>query len=285
VERLEHRALRAGEARLATGWTSVTSEVTGESEPVTYGVLHWGDHNVNGGVRPFRGEAAYRQMETEVAEAFGQADFPQVVRLLDKHFGTSTYSLRTLFADERRAVLEQVLRASVVDAEAEYRQIYERRAPLMRFLTSLGMPLPPAFRAAAEMVLNAYLREALESAEPEALRVADLVEHARLEGVPLDAEAHGYAASRTIRRLSDACQARPEDLPALVRLESALRLGRSLPFPLDLWHAQNAYHTVRESSLAPMRQREAAGDEAARKWMRHFLALGDLLGFRPPDGA
>ncbi|HVR72252.1 MAG TPA: DUF3536 domain-containing protein [Vicinamibacteria bacterium] len=285
VERLEHRALRAGEARLATGWTSVSSEVTGESELVTYGVLHWGDHNVNGGVRLFRGEAAYREMETEVAEAFGQADFPQVVRLLDKHFGTSTYSLRTLFADERRAVLEQVLRASVVDAEGAYRQIYERRAPLMRFLTSLGLRLPAAFRAAAELVLNAYLREALENFEPEALRVADLIEHARLEGVPLDAKAHGFTASRTIRRLSDACRGGPADLPALIRLESTVRLGRSLPFALDLWHAQNAYHTVRESSLAEMRQRAAAGDEPARTWVRHFLALGGLLGFKPPADA
>jgi hypothetical protein len=223
-------------------------------------------------------------MESEVGEAFGQADFPQVVRLLDKHFGTSTYSLRTLFADERRAVLEQVLRDSVVDAEGDYRQMYERRAPLMRFLTSLGMPLPPAFRAAAEMVLNAYLREALESFEPEPLRVSDLMEHARLEGVPLDAQAHGFTLSRTIRRLSDAHQGRPADLPALIRLESSVRLARSLPFLLDLWQAQNVYHTVREShSLAPMREKARAGDEPARKWLEHFLSLGDLLGFKRPE--
>ncbi len=283
VERLEHRALRAGEARLATGWTSVTSELTGESEPVTYGVLHWGDHNVNGGVRPFQGEAAYRQMEAEVAEAFGQADFPQVVRLLDKHFGTSTYSLRTLFADERRAVLDQVLRASVVDVEANYRQIYERRAPLMRFLTNLGLPLPGAFRAAAEMVLNAYLREALESFEPDPARVADLMEHARLEGVPVDLSGHGFTLSRSIRRLSDAHRGRPADLPALVRLETVVRLARSLPFEVDLWHAQNGYHAVREASLGEMSERAAQGNEAAQTWRRHFLSLGHLLNFRRPE--
>jgi alpha-amylase/alpha-mannosidase (GH57 family) len=280
VERLEHRALRAGEARLATGWMSVTSEVTGESELVSYGVLHGGDHNVNGGVHPFQGEAAYRQMEAEVAEAFGRADFPQVVRLLDKHFGTSTYSVRTLFADERRAVLDQVLRASVQDAEADYRRIYERRAPLMRFLTSLGLPLPGPFRASAELVLNAYLREALESFEPDAARVSDLLEHARLEGVALDQSAHGFTLSRTVRRLADAHLSRSSDLPALVRLESVVRLARSLPFELDLWHAQNGYHLVREATLAGMRERAADGDERAGQWVQHFVGLGDLLGFK-----
>ena len=252
---------------------------------MSYGVLHWGDHNVNGGVHPFQGADAYRQMEAEVAEAFGQADFPQVVRLLDKHFGTSTYSLRTLFADERSAVLDQVLRASVEEAEAAYRQIYERRAPLMRFLTSLGLPLPAAFRASAELVVNAYLREALESFEPDANRVSDLIEHARLEGVPLDRAAHGFSLSRTILRLADAHQGRPTDLPALVRLTSVVRLGRSLPFDLDLWHAQNVYHRVRQESLAAMRAREAGGDEAARNWVHHVAALGDLLGFQPDPPA
>jgi hypothetical protein len=133
------------------------------------------------------------------------------------------------------------------------------------------------------MVLNAYLREALESFEPEPVRVADLMEHARLEGVPLDAPAHGFTLSRTLRRLSDAHQGRPADLPALLRLESSVRLARSLPFELDLWHAQNAYHSVRESSLPEMEARAEAGDEPARKWLRHFLALGDLLGFKPAE--
>jgi hypothetical protein len=264
---------------------SVTSEITGESEPVSYGVLHWGDHNVNGGVGPFQGEEAYRRMESDVTEAFGHADFPQVVRLLDKHFGASTHSLRTLFADERRAVLDQVLRASVVDAEADYRQMYERRAPLMRFLTSLGLPLPGAFRAAAEMVLNAYLREALESFEPDPTRVRDLIENARLEGVALDGPALGFTLSRTLRRLSDAHRGRPSDLPALVRFESAVRLARSLPFELDLWHAQNGYHAVRAALLEETGARAAAGDEAAGRWVTHFVALGDGLGFKRPSGS
>ena len=182
-------------------------------------------------------------------------------------------------------MLDQVLRASVEDTEADYRQMYERRAPLMRFLTSLGLPLPPTFRAAAEMVLNAYLREALESFEPDPVRVADLMEHARLEGVPLDDTAHGFTLSRTIRRLADAQVGRPSDLPALVRFEAAVRLARSLPFEVELWHAQNGYHGVREDLLGPMRERADAGDEPARTWLHHFLALGDLLGFQRPDGA
>jgi hypothetical protein len=221
-------------------------------------------------------------MDAEVSQAFGHADFPQVVRLLDKHFGTSTYSLRTLFADERREVLDQVLRASVQDAEAEYRQIYERRAPLMRFLTSLGLPLPRAFRAAAELVLSGYLREALEATEPDATRVADLIEHARLEGVPLDRRALGFSLTRTIQRLAESHLRQPADLGAVVRFESAVRLARLLPFEVDLWVPQNGYHSVRAALLGPMEERAAAGDEGARAWLTHFLNLGDLLGFQRP---
>ena len=41
---------------------------------------------------------------------------------MDRRFGESNYSLRSLFRDEQRKVLEQILTASLGEAEALYRQ-------------------------------------------------------------------------------------------------------------------------------------------------------------------
>ena len=107
----------------------------------------------------------------------------------------------------------------------------------------------------------------------------------RPKGVPLDHASHSYSLSRTIRRLADAHHGRPTDLPALARLESVVRLARGLPFDLDLWHAQNVYHHVRQEWLVPMRARAETGEEPAGRWLQHFAALGDLLGFQPEPAA
>src|SRR4029078_3790913 len=51
VERLHDQVLESGHARLVLGQAKLTSEITREQFSATYGVLHFGDHNVNAGVR------------------------------------------------------------------------------------------------------------------------------------------------------------------------------------------------------------------------------------------
>ncbi|MGH7904158.1 MAG: DUF3536 domain-containing protein, partial [Candidatus Dormibacteraceae bacterium] len=51
VDRVESRPLQAGVAKLGVGRARVTSEITGESGDFAYGVIHFGDHNLNAGVR------------------------------------------------------------------------------------------------------------------------------------------------------------------------------------------------------------------------------------------
>src|SRR5580700_7363031 len=51
------------------------------------------------------------------------------------HFGGATYSLKSLFRDERQKVVSKLLGSTMAEAEAAYTQIYEHHAPLMGFLS------------------------------------------------------------------------------------------------------------------------------------------------------
>ena len=95
-------------------------------------------------------------------EAFARADFPKAILLLGKHFGTSMFSLTSLFADERRKVLNMIMEPTLREAEASYGSLYEHHAPLIRFLKGAGAPLPKGLALAAELCLNAKLRGSLQ---------------------------------------------------------------------------------------------------------------------------
>src|SRR4030095_16387231 len=96
---------------------------------------------------------------------FSRADFSQVIRILDHHFGESTYSLRSIFHDDQRKTLNLVMQSAIAEAEAVYRQLYETHAPMMRFIADLNVPPPRAFSMAAEFALNSSLRAAFEDPE------------------------------------------------------------------------------------------------------------------------
>ena len=275
---LEDRTVeQAGNATLFVGRTRVASEITRESEELTFGVVHFGDQNLAAGVRRFQDQETYRAMVRDLTGPFARADLPTVIRHLDRHFPGSTYSLKSLFQNEQRRILDRILESTLSAVESVYRGVYERHAPLLRFLEDLKMPLPSAFKLAADFVLNTDLKRAFGDGEFDVERAAELLEEAKGAGVSLESEGLSYALQTTMERLSRRFEHAPLDLVHLQRLEGATALARSLPFEIDLWVPQNVFYSVLKRTYPEVRERAAAGEEAAAEWVRHFRALGDKL--------
>jgi len=254
VERENGRSFRAGRARLAVGRLRVTSERSGKSSLFAFGVLHFGDHNLNAGVKLFADPAAYEAMVAAVGGAFEQGDLAQAIRLLDGFFGDVAYSLKSLFRDEQRRILDVILASTLKETEDELRDVFLHHVPLMRFLRSLGTPLPKSFRAAAEVVLNVDLRRAFEapgidSGGIDFDEVERLLEETRVLGVDPDAKGLSYALEKALLERLDRLESRPEDEELLGDLERIVDLALSAPFQVDLWQAQNRCYGLLQSGV------------------------------------
>jgi len=92
----------AGKMRMALGRAKFTSKITRESAILTFGVLHFFDHNLSGGVHEFQGKESYSTLIKDVSEAFSRADIPEIIRTLERFFGGDTFLLKSLFRDEQR---------------------------------------------------------------------------------------------------------------------------------------------------------------------------------------
>jgi len=281
VERENGRTFRSGRTRLSIGRARVTSGLTGKTGAFAFGVLHFGDHNLNAGVIPWTEEMEeYHILVLEAGAAFEHGDLPQVVRLLDRYFGGMPYSLRSLFRDEQRRVLDRILGSTLAEVEDELRHIYDAHAPLMRFLRTLGTPLPRAFATAAELILNADLRRAVShpAAEPE--EVQRLLDETTALGVDLDRKELSYALEQALGILVDNLRERPEDPERLRRVHEAVTLARSAPFQVDLWRAQNRCYELLQTVYPEQLAKAEEGDEAAAEWVSRFKKLGEGLAVR-----
>ena len=217
-------------------------------------------------------------MVREVTAAFERADLPEVIRLLDTRTSTgSTYSLKSLFRDEQRRILDLILDATLADAGAAYRQIYERHAPLMRFLTDLRMPLPRVLNASAEFVLNTQLCEAFRHDQIDQKRVQSLMQSARREGVALDVPGLCYALQQSLERVAASFRQRPSDFALLQRLEALVGVLQGLPFAVNLRNVQNTYYETLQRVYPDVLKAAERGDKGADAWVSHFSALGVKL--------
>lgn len=266
-----------GKMTLGFGRAAVSSRVTLESQTISYAALHFGDHNIAGGVREFAGSEAYEGAVKEVAAAFSRADIPELIRLFDKHFRENTFSLRSLFRDRQRQVIDLMLTDTLANTEQNYIQMYDQNAPLMLFLSTLGIPIPRALHVAAEQALNGRLREELSQLAVDEAAIHRLLDEARARKVNLDTTTLEYTFHRTVASLAEAVVRDPSALN-LGRLMDAVALRQSLPFEVDLWRAQNVYFGLRARTEPDVRRKANAGEPMALQWMQSFESLRERLG-------
>ncbi len=280
VTRGNHQNRLAGEAKLAVGRALVTSMITREAADLSYAVVNFGNHNAAAGVRLYQDDQTYEKMVQEVTGTFDRADFPGVIRLLDQHFGSTTYSLKELFRDKQRMVLDQILDTTLSEVASDYRRIYDRHVGLIRFLKDLHIPQPKTLFSAAEFVINSKLRRAFMSDLLDLEYIKALLGEAEKSSVPLDGAGLGYIIGLTLERLGEELRAEPMDHALVGHLDEVAGLVRSLPFEVDLWKMQNIYYRLLRAVYPGVRERAGQGDEEAQAWCGRFNSLGDKLQVR-----
>lgn len=280
IKNEDYQTTDCGKTRLAVGRSQVTSEITGESVLFSFGVFHFGDHIINAGVRKYQGEESYQAMVAETTQSCAAADFTEVIRLLDKHFGGSSYSLKSLFRDEQRKALDNILESTMSEIEAAYRQLYDSYYPPMRFLSELGTPVPKAFHAAADLILNIDLHRAVSSDTIDTENISSLINTAKQWQVELDAAGISFDFKENLEKMMTTLADTPSDILNIENLIDCVELAHSMPFSVDLWKAQNLYWGILQTSYPEFKQKAARNDRKAAKWVRSFSSLGELMKIR-----
>ncbi|HEV7786976.1 MAG TPA: DUF3536 domain-containing protein, partial [Thermoanaerobaculia bacterium] len=247
---------------------------------LVFGVLSFGDHNLNAGVRAYDGEEDYQSLIAQAGAAFEHGDLADVIRQLDRYFIHVPYSLKSLFRDDQRRVLDLILASTLGEVEGEFHDVFEKHAPLMRFLRSLGNPLPKPFAAAAEVVLSLDLKRSLENPAADLEETRSLLAQRELLGVDLDSKGLSYTLAQVLETLAIRLEEDPESPDLLRKMTSTVVLARKPPFNVDLWRAQNACYELRQRIYPHQKKEAEAEDAGAAEWVELFRELSERLGVR-----
>jgi len=264
---------RIGEQRLAIGKVHVRSDITWIEETFNFAVLHFGDHNVNAGVQKFWGDEQTRIMQEEIKAAFAKGDLPEVIRLMDKHFGSHNYSLWHLFRDEQVKIFDQILKAQINEIDESLRRTYEHHAPAILVMRNLGLPLPDVLNAIGKFIVNTDLRKVLEAPELDLPGLKQVAEDAMKFYPDLNRFSLGFLAGKKITDLMEKLQKTPEDLSQMETLNKMLEVIGTLQLGPHLWKSQNTLLSISRSLYPQMKDRADKGDEAARRWVEQLEAL------------
>ncbi|MEJ2282400.1 MAG: DUF3536 domain-containing protein [Desulfobacterales bacterium] len=280
TSRRDLHSAETGKAKLAVGRVDIASDITQETAGFYFSVMYFGDHNLGCGIREYMDAESYQRLRQEIFNSFEKADFPQVLRIQDQYFESAHYSLKSLFRDEQRKVLDRILEATETDALSVYRHLFEHHIPLMRFLKDAHSPQPKALAAAGELVLNSDLRREFASDHLDFEAIQALLEEAKLAGIPLDADTLEYTLRNNLEQMTINFLAKPDQHDLLVQMLSGLRLVYALPFDVNLRKVQNLHYSLAQRIYPEYKRKAQQGDDAAALWVTSFEDLSAKLLIR-----
>ncbi len=268
------KSLTAGKAKLVMGKINVSSIITLEEVELVYAACHLGGHTVSGGIRYFDSESRLEYTFKELERAFSIADFAEVIRVIDRHFGSSSYSIRTLFRDQQRRVLNIVMSTVLGELESAIGRLYKEHTPVMRFLNELKTPLPKVYRALAEFDRNMAFKRILND-EIINFDALDLIlNEAKEYNLNLDTTELFHISKEALLRLFKEAFNNPKDVIVLDDILNLLWIITKLPEKGDLSEAQNLYfdiyYKIKDDIIKPL-------DSEEDDWLTPFKEIGKLL--------
>ncbi len=278
VRRISYEIHTSGRGRLALGRVHVASTITDHAQSFSFAVLHFGDQNITAAVKVYidADAAAFEAFSADASGHVQRADFPEVIRLLDRFYGHADYSLTSLFTDEQRRIVQLILNSTLWDIENSLTTIYQDHASLLHYLSQANLPKPPALTLAAGFAINAGLRRVLEVDPIDVARLRSYLSLAKADLVPLEIATLSYIADLRMKRAMVELQMSSGSLEMLERAVSLARTLTELPFDLNLWQAQNIWYEILRTSGYAL---TALTKEDRPRWEKDFNELGTCLTF------
>jgi alpha-amylase/alpha-mannosidase (GH57 family) len=266
------RSFERGGAKLAIGHATITSRITHAELKFAFAALHFGDHQLTAGIRPWDLADGALPFLEPISQCFLDGDLCECSRLIAQFFRGSIYSLKSLFRDERQRIVSQIVNSTLADIDGIYSEVYEQRAPLISFLSEVQVPLPPILRVSAEFVLGNAIERNLQSQEPDFDYIQMLLDTARRAAISLPAANVQLALRHALDANLDRWLEQPDNIEIVLRLETLVRIAQTASFHVDLWRAQTLYFGF-------LRDCQLGGKAAPSSvWLGHFRSLGECLG-------
>ncbi len=267
----------AGKFRLVISHSIVHSQITLDEESFVCFAIWLGDHNVSCGVKPNVDESLFKNIKEEILASFNKGEINETILLMPKYFEKNTYSLKDVFRDDQIRILRSIVREAVEKATDLNEIIYRDNSALLHFMNEIRMPPPKPFRMAAEIVINAKIKQLLANQEIDVETLTKLIADSKTFNVQLELDQISLEASKKIVRelqnLLDAT-ANVKKIEDIDKLITAL-LG--LPLKLELWQAQNIAFDIVEKMYNPMKEKK---DDSAQAWVLAYQKLCRSIGIR-----
>ena len=287
AHQVDYQVQRMGSLTLAVGQLRLVSDITWESQHLTFAVLHLGGWDFHCCIQPFTGRRTYSQLKDKVFGSLEQASAAQTILAINQVFGDQTFSLQNLFAEERHRIMELLSHETLTRLDQLYTQVYRDNYGVLMAFHRDELDVPQELQVAAEIALKHRCVNVLKLMWEEIADIQVSLHHlGELEATATEAKhlrcnLHIPAGKQTMEQLilrslwqllHDTNLATVE---AIQQVERLIDVANQLNLGLSLGKSQELYFSQLPQIVLQCRQSVASGGDFGQ--LQQLLNLGQKL--------
>ncbi len=282
VKREDYQRVQKGNSSLIIGHIEVQSRITLQRSKLVFALMQYSGGDFHCAIKEYSDEDEYTKLKQSLSKIFMLNPLTEIIRALDENFGTEYFTLKDIFIEERRKILQILLKGKMEKFAQNYQDMYEEGKGSIYHMQNLGLAVPEEFKIAARYALSKKFNDLIigSGGFVDASVVQEIVGinfEARTIGIKLDkSQANKIFAKKieqNISRLAYSLEVQQADV-----LLELFDYVEKLELEIDISEAQNTYYTRiyhRIGEIIELSQKSKRSSE--KRFAQMLLDIGDKL--------
>ena len=203
IIRDDYQKVQKGNSNFVVGHIEIRSRITMQKSNLMFALMQYSGGDFHCAIKEYSDDIEYNKMKNDLIKIFMLNPLTEIIRALDENFGKDYFTLKDIFIEERRKILQRLLKDKMEKFAQTYQDMYDEGKSSIYHMQSLGLAIPDEFKIAAEYALSRKFNELIKDSngfvEPAVLQQAtDINYEAKSMGIKLDKQPSNKIFSKKI---------------------------------------------------------------------------------------
>ena len=154
ARKLAYKKIVKGSTNLVIAHVEIKSNITLETFDTMVTLIQYEGGDFHCAIKDFTNEKDYYCTQEDLAKTFSDQPLTEIIRKIDEYFGEKYFTLKDIFAEQRKNILAMLLKDQMEKFSETYQQMYYDGRSSIAQMQSLGLNIPPEFKISAQYALT-----------------------------------------------------------------------------------------------------------------------------------
>ena len=282
IKNYDYQKVQKGTSTFVVGHIEMQSRITLESVNQIFALVQFSGGDFHCAIKEYSDETAYNEVKTELIKTFMLNPLTEIIRALDENFGKEYFTLKDIFIEERRKILQIMIKGKLEKFAQTYKDMYDEGKGSIYHMQNLGLEIPDEFKISANYTLSRKFNDLVAHSggfvDPATLQQAfDINYEAKKMGIKLDRSPSNTVFAKKILQNTIRLAQSFESQQAEVLLEIFDNVEK-LDLEIDIAEAQNIYFNRIYHKIGDIIENYAkTGRSKDKEFIQMLLDIGTKL--------